>query len=366
MTTFRNISIVGVGLIGGSLGLAFKRKIPQLSVTGIDHPKVLEEALAVGAVDRCVPSSEIKSALASADLVFLCTPIREILRLLPEIAEHVKPGAVVTDVGSTKKRIVETADRVFATGRYFIGGHPMTGSEGRGVKWADALLFENAVYVFTPSKPLPPDVMQNIGSTIERIGAKILFLSPSMHDRIAAAVSHLPQVLAVTLMNLVAEHQEDSPHFLNLAAGGFRDMTRIASSSYDIWEPILQTNQEEILVFIDEFIENLKRMKKHITENDLKKQFENAAKHRLSIPKDTKGFLRPHYDLIVRVEDKPGMIASIAQTLAERNINIKDIEIMKVREGDAGTMRLSFETPETRIEAKGLLEAIGFVSKLTD
>jgi prephenate dehydrogenase len=364
VTAFRNITVIGVGLIGGSLGLAFKRKIPGIEVTGVDEPRVLEEAREAGAIDRAVPASNAVEAVRTADLVFLCTPIAEIIRLLPEIAPHVKPGAVVTDVGGTKRLIVETADRLFDGDRFFIGGHPMAGGEGRGVRWADPFLFENAAYVFTPSRPLPSEVMQELGNTIENIGAKILFLSPSMHDQVAAAVSHLPQLLAVTLVNLVADHQKDSPHFLRLAAGGFRDMTRIASSPYETWESVIETNRSEILTFMDEFIGRLERMKRLILEGDLKKQFRNSARHRLSIPRDTKGFLKPHHDLLVRVEDKPGVIASISGTLSGAGINIKDIEILKVREGDAGTMRLSFETPEARTEAGSALEKIGFTSKL--
>lgn len=241
----------------------------------------------------------------------------------------------------------------------------MAGGEGRGVRWADPFLFENAVYVFTPSRPLPSDAMKELGNTIERIGAKILFLSPSMHDRVAAAVSHLPQMLAVTLMNMVAGHQEDSPFFLKLAAGGFRDMTRIASSPYDMWESVIETNRPEILTFMDEFIRSLERMKQHMIDGELKKQFQESARHRLSIPKDTKGFLKPHHDLLVRVEDKPGIIASISGALAAEGINIKDIEILKVREGDAGTLRLSFESPDARRGAKASLEKIGFTSRLT-
>lgn len=140
-------------------------------------------------------------------------------------------------------------------------------------------------------------------------------------------------------------------------------MTRIASSPYDVWEPILQTNREEILASIDEFTAHLEKIKTNLEKGGLKKQFENAAGYRMSIPKDTKGFLRPHYDLLVRVEDRPGVIASIASILSERGINIKDIEILKVREGDAGTLRLSFETPEARIEAGTLIGTIGFTSK---
>jgi prephenate dehydrogenase len=363
MIEFRRIAVVGVGLIGGSFGLALRRKLPETEVIGVDHPAVLDEAIAAGAVSAGFPVNRLDAAVADADLVLLCAPIREILQHLPAVAAAIRPGALVSDVGSTKTRIVELADRIFPADRHFIGGHPMAGAEGRGVRWADALLFENAAYVLTPSRPLPPELMQAFGSLIERIGAKILLLTPAMHDRVAAAVSHLPQVLAVTLMNLVAEQQKDSPYFLKLAAGGFRDMTRIASSPHAVWEPIVETNREAILEFMDAFIDAFRGTRKMVETGDLKKAFQGAARHRFSIPKDTKGFLRPHHDLLVRVEDRPGVLAAVTAALAGASINIKDIEILKVREGEAGTLRLSFETPEACAEAKRLLDSIGYPAR---
>jgi prephenate dehydrogenase len=359
----RRISVVGVGLIGGSLGLALKRKLPNVRVTGVDTPQVIDAGLASGVLDAGVPQDRLQDAVSESELVFLCTPIDAILRLLPAVASALPSGGIVTDAGSTKRLIVETADRVFPADRYFIGGHPMAGSEGRGIRWSDALLFENAAWVLTPSHPLPQDRIQPLGDLIERLGAKVLFLSPVLHDRVAAAVSHLPQLLAVTLMNWVSDHQEESPYFLKLAAGGFRDMTRIASSPYETWNPILSTNRPEILSALDAFSGRLAETRALLEKDVLRKPFETAAEKRLSIPRDTRGFLRAHHDLRVRVEDRPGVIAAIATALADRGINIKDIEILKVREGDAGTLRLSFETPEARGEAAAVLKGIGFSSE---
>lgn len=365
MVPFKKVSIVGLGLIGGSLGLAIKRKIPHVEILGSDEKTVLDEALAIGAVDRVYPKNAVCECVRQADLVFLSTPIQEIIRLLPQITECIVPGTLITDVGSTKKKICEEASIHFVKDRYFIGGHPMAGSEGHGISWADALLFENAVYVLTPGPDTPVAKAQQLGNMLERLGAKVLFLSPSLHDQIAAAVSHLPQMVAVALVNLVSKHQKDSPLFLKLAAGGFRDMTRIASSPYYIWKDIMQTNQEEILRFINELIHELEDMRSAIPHTAMENMFQNAAKHRLSIPKDTKGFFKPHFDMLVRVEDKPGVIASISTSLAAEQLNIKDIEILKVREGDVGTLRLSLETPEDREKAIMTLQKIGFSSKTT-
>lgn len=364
MESFQKIAIVGLGLIGGSLGIALKRKVPEVTVYGVDDQTVLDEALEAESIDKGFTKNKLKNCLRQSDLIFLCTPITDIIHMIPELIPCLKPGTLVTDVGSTKKEIVKTAEDHFTSDRYFIGGHPMTGGEGRGIQWADPLLFENAVYVLTPSNHLPRMLIQNFGQLIEQIGSKVLFLTPAMHDKIAAAVSHLPQLVAVTLVNMVAKHQTDSSHFLKLAAGGFRDMTRVASSPYEIWEDIIHTNHEEMILFLDECIECLHETRKNLEQKSLAKVFRQAARNRLSIPSDTKGFLLPNFDLSVRVEDKPGEIADIADVLSKNRINIKDIEVLKVREGDAGVIRLAFETEDMRQTAKSLLNGIGYYTRL--
>jgi len=363
MGDFKRATIVGVGLIGGSLGMALKRKVPDLTVFGIDDDEILIEAQEIKAIDRGFTRDQMQTCIEQSELVFVCTPIYLITDLLPQIAKMVKPGTLVTDVGSTKDQIVQMGEKHFKDKIYFLGGHPMTGGEGNGIHHADPLLFENAVYVLTPVNHLPRTLIQKFGNLVEQIGSKVLFLTPSMHDKIAAAVSHIPQLLAVTLVNWVAAHQKDSSHFLKLAAGGFRDMTRIASSPYEIWKDVISTNQKEMMAFLDEFIDQLKKTKENLKNQDLSTDFKNAARNRLSIPSDTRGFLLPHYDLSVRVEDKPGEIAEMATILAKQKINIKDIEVLKVREGDAGVIRFSFETEEARKTAQQLFKEIGYESR---
>jgi len=363
MGDFKTATIIGVGLIGGSLGMALKRKAPNLKVYGIDDDEILIEAQEIKAIDKGFTRNQMETCLEQSDLVFICTPINFIIELIPQIAKMTKPGTLVTDMGSTKRQIVQVAEIHFKDDIHFLGGHPMTGGEGCGIQHADPLLFENAVYVLTPVNHMPRDLIQKFGTLIEQIGSKVLFLTPTMHDKIAAAVSHIPQLLAVTLVNWVAAHQKDSSHFLRLAAGGFRDMTRVASSPYEIWKDVILTNQQEMLGFLDEFIGELEKTKESLKKNDLSTDFKNGARNRLSIPSDTRGFLLPHYDLSVRVEDKPGEIAKIATVLAKHKINIKDIELLKVREGDTGVIRFSFETEDARGTAQKLLKEIGYESR---
>ena len=356
---FKTVLIVGVGLIGGSIGLALKRKGFKGSLLGVDKKECLDEARTCGAIDEGYTISELSKAAAQADLVFLCTPIIEILNLLRVIGKYVKPNTLITDVGSTKRRIIDVATEFLPDTIDFIGGHPMAGSEYQGISAADPFLFENTIYVLTPTRTVAEDTRKALGELIELIGAKVILLLPKLHDEIAAAVSHLPQMAAVSLMNLVAGKQEESTHFLKMAAGGFRDMTRIASSPFDIWEPILETNSDMILEAIDAYIDELRQTKTILAQGSLRRYFEKSAANRLSIPKDTKGFLKPHYDISVSVEDRPGMIAKIADACAEKNVNIKDIEVLKIRENEGGTIRLAFSTEEERFLALSTLQKRG-------
>jgi len=356
---FNTIVIVGVGLIGGSLALALKRKGFNGTIIGVDNPYTLEKAKKRMAVDKVYPIDELEQAASQADLVFLCTPINDIIETLKIIGNYVRPNTLITDVGSIKRKIVEVANIHIPQECDFIGGHPMAGSEFRGINAADPFLFENTIYVLTPTRPIDETTRKTFGDLLERIGAKVLLLLPKLHDEIAAAVSHLPQMAAVALMNMVANKQNESPHFLKMAAGGFRDMTRIASSPFGIWEDIRNTNADMISTYIDVYINELKKVKEILFTPELEKYFENSARNRLFIPSDTKGFLRPHYDVSVAVEDKPGMIALIANSLANKNINIKDIEVLKIREDEGGTIRLAFSTEKEQEEALKILRANG-------
>ncbi|MDZ7261622.1 MAG: prephenate dehydrogenase [candidate division KSB1 bacterium] len=356
---FEKICIIGTGLIGGSLALAFKRKGVGKQLIGIDHQNVIEKAVTQGIVDQGYEPSSLEKGIAGAELIVLATPIHQILELLPSIARIAPKGVLVTDVGSTKEQIVQLARKEFHRGAFFLGGHPMAGSEKSGLDAADPFLFENCFYILTPTVGTPTTLVNRLVTVLEKIGAKVLFLDAAVHDQIAAAVSHLPQILAVCLVNFIEKYNQ--PHYLKLAAGGFRDMTRIASSPFYLWQDICQTNSENIIQVLNEFIEELNTFKKDFSPSGLREQFEKAAKTRLSIPRDTKGFVRPQFDIAVVVEDKPGVIARIATTLADRNINIRDIEVLKVRLWEGGTLRLSFETEADRELALSLLKEKGFI-----
>ncbi len=358
--SFEKAVIIGLGLIGGSLAAAFKRKGVLENIIGVDSEFVIRKAKEKKLINKGFEKHKLQEAVKGADLIILATPINQILKHLTLLPQFVKPGALITDVGSTKRAIVETAGEHLPSNVYFLGGHPMAGSEKTGLDHIDPFLFENAIYVLT-NHSASDDLVKKYIRIIEIIGASVLFLTPAEHDEIAAVVSHLPQMLAVTLMNYAAKRNNNNPAYLKLAAGGFRDMTRIASSPFDVWADICKTNAENIEIAIEQLMTDLSASKNLLTENrQLQSFFETAARNRLSIPKDSRGFLRPQFDISVIIEDKPGMIASIAAILADEEINIKDIEILKMREGDAGTMRLAFQNETDREAALKLLAQKSF------
>lgn len=359
----QTVVVVGLGLLGGSLALALKRRSPELRMVGVDHPDIQQEALLTGAIDEAPP---LDVALPMGDVVVLALPIDVMLDLMPRIGTLVRPDALVTDMGSVKEVVMRRARGFFRPGQ-FIGGHPMAGSEHTGFKHADGALFENAVYVLTPESQTPQAHIDRLSEILQPTGARFLVLDAYSHDRIAAFVSHLPQLLATTLTNTVAEADREQPGLLHLAAGGFRDMTRVASSSYGIWRSILAHNPthiDEALAAMQDNLAVLRAQLHHGEYGAVGDCFVEAAQTRARIPQRTKGFLLPLYEVLVRCPDEPGILLRLVRAVAETGNNIKDIELLKIREGEAGTFRLAFALPEEARDAVHALQAAGFVAKI--
>ena len=362
---FERIAIVGVGLIGGSLGLAVRQAAPSTRVVGISRDETIARALELQVLDEGYSYEELEEGIADADLILLCTPIRRIVELLPEVMRCARDGALISDVGSTKRVIEQTA---LAAGRenvHFIGGHPMAGSERSGVTAADPFLFQNAIYILIPGEGVPEPLHADLQLLLGRIGARVVELSAEMHDRVVAAISHLPQMLATSLVEMVGRmNEEEGGLYLPLAAGGFRDLTRIASSPFaPVWEDICSTNADSIRDLIDRFSAMLGDVRARVGDESLKRDFDFANEKRASIPRDAKGFLHRLHEILVVAEDKPGVIAEIAGCLAAESLNINDIEVMKVREGEGGTIRLGFDSPEAAEQSLAVLHSLGYQAR---
>jgi prephenate dehydrogenase len=272
--SFRTIGIVGVGLIGGSFGLALRKAGFDGRILGVSSQRSLDEGLRAGAIDA---AATLDGAAAEADLLFLSHPIRRILEQLPQIAAAAKPGALVTDAGSTKAEIARVAREAFeGKSSEFLPGHPMAGKEGRGAAIADPDLYRGATWALTPlEEGAESAAAAELRNWLERIGARVRCVPPEEHDRIVALTSHLPQALSTALAASLRDALPDRDE-LDLAGGGLRDMTRLAGSSYAIWADILETNRENVRAALDAFLAELEGFRRELGSDEIADRFGRA------------------------------------------------------------------------------------------
>ena len=263
------IAIIGLGLIGGSLGLALKKakvQNPNLKIVGIPRrQETLEQALKIGAVDE--GTTDHVKGVAEADLVFICTPIHLILPIISEIAPSLKKGAIVTDVGSSKYEVVSQAEKLMPKGAYFVGGHPMAGKETSKLEAADPELFKDKVWILTKTSKTSQRALGEVSKLISLSGALILEMDPKTHDLAVAGISHLPLAVAASMVNTVAE-QPEKDLMVKCAASGFRDTTRIASGDPILGVDMFTTNKKAVLKMISAFKKSLSNLEKLIKEGN--------------------------------------------------------------------------------------------------
>lgn len=354
----KKIAIIGLGLIGGSIAKALKKSEPNIYISAFDKPEILAKAIYEKTIDCSLQN--YKSCI-EYDIIFLCLPLEQSLLVMEEIAPLAKDNTLITDVCGVKGAFEKKWDELQSKGCY-IGGHPMTGKEKGGYDNSDALLFENAVYILSETGNKSPQMLDMLIELIKILGARIRVLNSYEHDKVVANVSHLPQLLSVALVNNAAQ-SDGTVNNLDFAAGGFRDMTRIASSSFNIWESVIKYNKSEILETLENLQTKLSDIYNYIEKDDTEKignMFVNSAEKRDSIPKNTKGFINPLYDIFVYVQDRPGVLLTITSSLFSFGIDIKDMELLKIREGSGGTFKLSFVSYEVAVRSAEILRNNGF------
>ncbi len=358
----REIAFIGVGLIGGSLALAIKNT-GKYKITGYDiNEQNLYKGVKLGIIDQYTTS--LKEAVEGKDIIFLCAPVGQLESLIREIENYnLKKGVIITDTGSTKALVVAAGRNLLEKEAIFIGGHPMAGSHKSGVEAADNRLFENAYYVLTPTKDVPDSAILDLSNLLSATKAKVLIMDSQNHDEIVGAISHFPHMIAALLVNQVAKYREKDEWYFQLAAGGFRDITRIASSNPVMWRDILLQNKEILVEIANQWKEEFDILLSSLLEGSAEQIevfFSKAKAYRNQIPEKKTGAISALLDLYIDVPDHPGVIGKITTLLGEEKISITNIQILEVREDIMGVLRVTFRREEDLEMAKLLLTSRGY------
>lgn len=358
---------IGLGLIGGSIARALRQFYPDSRLLAYEiNRESLETAVKDGVIDT--PLSSIDESFLACDYIFLCAPVSENNRLLAKIKKYLSPACLLTDVGSVKKDIHRYIKEA-GLSRQFIGGHPMAGSERCGYLNSRALLLQNAYYILTPCAEVPPEDVAAFRGLIASLGAIPLVLSSSVHDYVTAAISHLPHVIAASLVNLIRQADSTDGVMKMIAAGGFKDITRIASSSPSMWQQICLSNGENIAALLDDYIAALEQIKKEIhlsRQDNLYQFFESARAYRDSFTEASSGPIKKVFSLRIDIADEPGALAAIATILALQQISIKNIGITHNREQEDGVLQVEFYEEESIEKASKILRAKGYTVYLRE
>lgn len=346
MTTPRRANVIGLGLIGGSIGLALRERGWRVSGDDAD-PAVVERARSSGVID-------LAGVDADAEITFVAVPVLavpdQVKRALTETRGH------VTDVGSVKRTVCAAC-----SDPRFIGGHPMAGSELDGLDGADGSMFNGAVWVLTPVEHTDDGTFAAVTQVLASFGAEVVALAPERHDQVVAVVSHVPHLTAATLMGLAAERAVEHAALLRLAAGGFRDMTRIASGRSDIWLDICAENRPAIVAALDDLIDGLAEVRRVVESDDrdeLHARLTRAREARTNLPcRITDPTTLAEFR--IPIPDRPGAAAEVFTLAAELGVNIASFEVVHMAESNRGVAVVLVDAEITELFRGGLL-ARGF------
>lgn len=286
MKLFGKMTVIGVGLLGASLAKACKERCLVDEIAGYGRSREnLEKAKRLKIIDHC--PGDLDEAVSDADLIVLCTPVSTIVPLIQNMVSQVKPGALITDVGSVKDPIVHGADKLIPEGKFFVGSHPIAGGENSGLEASTANLYQGAKCIVTPTEKTDKAALEKISALWQAVGMKVMSLTTDEHDFVFGAVSHLPHIVAYALMNtLGALKTPDNREVTAFSGAGLKDITRIASSDPVMWRDICLSNRNHSLDLIDKFQNKLEEIRSTIEKGDgeeLKKEFMDANKYRLNV-----------------------------------------------------------------------------------
>ncbi|MCR4612152.1 MAG: prephenate dehydrogenase/arogenate dehydrogenase family protein [Lachnospiraceae bacterium] len=353
---YNKIGLIGLGLIGGSVAKSIKSKHNNIEIIAIDNSETsIETAFNEGIIsnDKTFPISK----LAECDLIFLCTPVAVNISYLTKLKPIISPNTIISDVGSVKGEMEQAVSDIGLSSQ-FIGAHPMCGSEKTGYENSSDHLFENAYFLITDNKVVDRDKIDEFKEFIRSIGALPLLTTSDEHDYITGGISHIPHIISAGLVNFVMNNDNSSHTMRTVAAGGFRDITRISSASPVMWQNICLTNKDKILELLDKYIVELKKFGAAITDgdsNEILNLFEEAKEYRDSLSIG-KGLINKVHEFYCDIFDEAGAIANVATLLAVNNLNIKNIGIVHNREFRNGVLRIEMYKEEDKNAAISLLE----------
>ena len=357
----KTYGFIGLGLIGGSIARAIRETQEDARIIAHDvNQESLRLALSDGVANEITDA--IDDRFSACDYLFLCAPVQKNDSNLLLLKPYLSPDCLLTDVGSVKTDIHENIKKLGLEAQ-FIGGHPMAGSERVGYVNSKSVLLQNAYYILTPTPEVSKEKLESYRELVSSFGSIPLILSCEEHDYVTAAVSHLPHVISASLVNLVRDSDNADGLMKMIAAGGFKDITRISSSSAAMWQQICLTNTGNIEVLLDRYVESLERFRTYLKGRDSEKlyeTFDSARIYRDSFISASSGPIKKSFVLMVDIADEPGAIAAIATILALNQVSIKNIGITHNREYEGGVLRIELYDKESTDKAESILKGKGY------
>jgi prephenate dehydrogenase len=356
------IGFIGLGLIGGSIARAVRQYFPDCEIAAFDKNK---ETLALATQESVidVAATTIDDNFKHCNYLFLCAPVSYNTAYLKQVRNYLHSDCILTDVGSVKTDIHREVEAL-GIEEYFIGGHPMAGSEKSGYVNSKAMLIENAYFVLTPSEKVPQEKIARYTDFVQALHAIPVLLNYQEHDYVTGTISHLPHIIASSLVNFVRDTDTRDELMKNLAAGGFKDITRIASSSPVMWQHICLKNKDNLLKILDEYIRFLSSAREMIDQEDeqgIYHMFDTSRNYRNSIPASSAGPIKKAYEVYCDIIDEAGGIAAIATILASNGLNLKNIGIIHNREFEEGVLRIEFYDEASMKKAAEILQKFRYI-----
>ncbi len=358
----KKVTIIGIGYTGGSLGLALKKNLPDISITGIDRGAAIIRAKNIGAIDNGCIFNEAAECLKETDLLFFTSPVNVTKELFPTVAKNLKEHSIVTDTGFTKREITQVAREFLGTKSVFIGGHPIIGYKRGAIEEADPFLFSNNTYVLTREDDTPQNAVDTLRGFLGSIGAQIIVMDPEEHDDLNSGINHILQLIAIAHVNSVYAplDQKAFEKAGALASNRFKKFSDALRTPSWVWEDIFRSNVKYVKKNVALFIQKLKQLTENLESSSFTAEYEKAVSYISKIPPATKGFEKSLFHIFVTVQDSAGSIAELTTLISSSGYDLRDIGVVKIIEGEVATVRLSFDKQSTASKVGSMLVKSGF------